>query len=257
MILYHNDAAVCAQKVRLALAEKNIAYESRLLDLRAGESHTADYLKLNSKGVVPTLIDTGQVITESTIINEYLEQKFPDVSLHCKSALDNSRMRSWVMRTDTGLLQACGGVSFSIAFRHQEQSRQLDSKSAEERKVWEDRNRLGLDYPASKLALKYYYQLIVDMSKRLDSNQWLAGDAFSLAECALIPYVRRLADLALSWIWEEDETKQGLNDWYRRCCERPSFKIAIEQYASEEKKILMYEKGIEARSKVESILQQI
>lgn len=52
LALYHN-VAVCAQKVRLALAEKYLPYESRLLDLRAGESHTPEYIKLNPNGVEP------------------------------------------------------------------------------------------------------------------------------------------------------------------------------------------------------------
>ena len=55
LVLYHNDMSVCAQKVRLCLAEKGLAYEARHLNLRAGDQQQVDYLKLNPKGVVPTL----------------------------------------------------------------------------------------------------------------------------------------------------------------------------------------------------------
>ena len=39
LALYHNDMSSCAQKVRLCLAEKELNWESRHLNLRAGEHH--------------------------------------------------------------------------------------------------------------------------------------------------------------------------------------------------------------------------
>ena len=145
--LFHFSNAICAQKVRITLAEKGLSYESRLLDLRAGDSHTPEYFKLNPKGVVPTLIDDGVPITESTIINEYQEQKWPEPSLTFSSPLDNANMRRWVIRTDTGLLRTCAMVSFGIAFRYQEQSRQLASKAENYEKAQQERNALGLAHP--------------------------------------------------------------------------------------------------------------
>ena len=76
LVLYHNDMSVCAQKVRLALAEKGLAYEARHFNLRAGDQKDPAYLKLNPKGVVPTLVDDATVVTESIVINEYLDDAF-------------------------------------------------------------------------------------------------------------------------------------------------------------------------------------
>lgn len=56
-ILYHNDMSTCSQKVRFVLAEKAIEYESRLLNLRAGDQQRLECLKLNPNAVVPTLVD--------------------------------------------------------------------------------------------------------------------------------------------------------------------------------------------------------
>ncbi|MBL1242070.1 MAG: glutathione S-transferase N-terminal domain-containing protein, partial [OCS116 cluster bacterium] len=66
MELYHNDMSVCSQKVRVTLAEKGLEATKHHLDLGAGDSHTPEYLALNPKGVVPTLIDNDKVIIEST-----------------------------------------------------------------------------------------------------------------------------------------------------------------------------------------------
>ena len=54
--LYHNDMSVCAQKVRMALAEKQLPWESHHLDLRAGDQQKPEYVKLNPNAVVPTLV---------------------------------------------------------------------------------------------------------------------------------------------------------------------------------------------------------
>jgi len=255
-IFYHNDVAVCAQKVRLALAEKGLDYESRLLDLRAGESHTPEYLKINPKGVVPALVDEGRAITESSIINEYLEQAYPTVSLTFSDPFENAAMRHWVQKTDTGLLRICGRVSFGIAFRHQEQSAQLASRTQAEREAQQQRNAMGLEHPEAAAALIEYDSLITQIESALENGDWLVGNAFSLAECAMLPYVRRLDDMALAWLWEECATRSKMTEWYERCKQRPSFKKALVDYLPESKKILMLESGRREKSKVAEILNR-
>ena len=74
--LYHNDMSVCAQKVRFTLVEKKLAWEGHHLNLRAGDQQEPEYLKLNPNAVVPTLVDNGNIIIESTVINEYLDDAY-------------------------------------------------------------------------------------------------------------------------------------------------------------------------------------
>ena len=75
--LYHNDMSSCAQKVRIVLAEKGLEWKGHHLSLRDGESRTSEYKKLNPNGVVPTLItDSNETIIESTVIMEYLDEKY-------------------------------------------------------------------------------------------------------------------------------------------------------------------------------------
>ena len=76
--LYHNDKSTCSQKVRLVLAENNIAYKDRHIDLSAEENLSAAYLAINPNGVVPALVHDGVTIIESTVICEYLCEVFPD-----------------------------------------------------------------------------------------------------------------------------------------------------------------------------------
>jgi glutathione S-transferase len=63
--LYHSVNSVCAQKVRIVLAEKNLEYRDHLMTLR-GDQFDPAYMKLNPNGVVPTLVHDGQPVTESS-----------------------------------------------------------------------------------------------------------------------------------------------------------------------------------------------
>lgn len=79
--LYEYPPSSNCQKVRLVLAEKNLPYESVLINLRKNEQKKTDYLRLNPYGLVPALEDHGIVIYESTIINEYLDEAYPETPL--------------------------------------------------------------------------------------------------------------------------------------------------------------------------------
>ncbi|MGE3936059.1 MAG: glutathione S-transferase family protein, partial [Rhodospirillaceae bacterium] len=79
--LYHSGTSVCAAKVRLALAEKQVAWTGHYLDILVGEQFAPAYLKLNPKAVVPTLLHDGFVVRESTVINEYIDETFPATPL--------------------------------------------------------------------------------------------------------------------------------------------------------------------------------
>src|SRR5947199_1868069 len=69
------DCPFC-QKVRVVLAEKDLEYEKIFVDFRRQEQKTPEFLRLNPYGKVPVLIDEDEVIYDSTIINEYMEDEY-------------------------------------------------------------------------------------------------------------------------------------------------------------------------------------
>src|SRR5215204_1971461 len=120
LTLYHNDMSLCAQKVRVCLAEKGLAWEDRHLVLRAGEHQQPWYLALNRRAVVPTLIDDDKVIPESNVILEYLEETYPDPPLMPRTPYGRTRVRLWTKQLDEDIHDASAAIlSFGIAFRHQ------------------------------------------------------------------------------------------------------------------------------------------
>ena len=84
--LYHHGSSVCAAKVRLAMAEKGLSWDGVYIDILKGEQFDPEYLKINPKAVVPTLIHDETIIPDSTVIIEYdqLEPETSNQSTHGK-----------------------------------------------------------------------------------------------------------------------------------------------------------------------------
>ncbi len=108
--LYTHPMSSCAQKVRIVLAEKSLPWTAHHVNLAKKENLNAEYLKLNPLGVVPTLVDDNNPVIESSIICEYLDDSYPDVSLWLSDPLLLSKMRFWMKHVDTKLHPACGAI---------------------------------------------------------------------------------------------------------------------------------------------------
>jgi hypothetical protein len=115
--LHHFGFSTCSQKVRLVLAEKGLDFTSHEVNLMAGAQHDPAYVKLNPKHVVPTLVHDGEVLVESTLIIEYLDDAFPEPPLRPKDALGRYRVAHWLKHADETLHPAAPIVTFAIGPR--------------------------------------------------------------------------------------------------------------------------------------------
>src|SRR5829696_4305795 len=114
--LYDNTNSVCAQKVRIAQAEKELAYQEHMLTLR-GDQLDPDYLKLNPNGVVPTLVWEGHPVIESAIILYFLDETFPEPPLMPRAPLARSQVRMYNKLVDEYVHTSCMVMTFATAFR--------------------------------------------------------------------------------------------------------------------------------------------
>jgi glutathione S-transferase len=110
--LYHHGSSVCAAKVRFALAEKGVPWQGHYIDILRGDQFDPAYLKLNPKAVVPTLVHDGEVIVESTVICEYLDEVFPDPPLKPATPRERATMRQRTKAVDEDLQPASAEVTF-------------------------------------------------------------------------------------------------------------------------------------------------
>jgi glutathione S-transferase len=236
LVLYDGTTSVCAIKVRLTLAEKGLAYESRTLDLRRGDQFEPDYVKLNPNAVVPTLVDGDDVIIESSVIMQYLDDIAPAASLLPTAPADRARMRLWMKRIDDPVHPSIGILTHATAFRASflkkspaDQKAHFDKmpdagRRARQEAVYRD----GLDAPIVVNAVKVMGRLLTDMEAALANSDFIAGPAYSLADAAATPYLNRLADLTLLPVWAERCPR--VLAWFDRIRARPSFKAAVTDY---------------------------
>ena len=115
--LYDFGNSVCCQKVRITLRAKGLDWQAIKVDLFKSEQYDPAYLKLNPKGVVPTLVHDGKPVIESTLICEYLDETFPDPPLIPADPWLRTRMRLWSKMVDEGLHDGVTEISFSAMFR--------------------------------------------------------------------------------------------------------------------------------------------
>ncbi len=257
--LYHNDMSVCSQKVRLALTEKNLKWQGHHLNLRAGDQQKPDYLRLNPNALVPTLVDHGAVVIESTLINEYLDDAYTETTLRPTDPVARARMRLWTKQLDDTVHAATSVISSAIAFRYQklavgmEELKRFHERMpdpAKRERSWQNVTK-GVESPFFPEAIRRFDKLLTDMEAVLKDGAWLAGQEFSLADIGYAPYATRLAHLQLQFLWDR---RPRWAAWYDRIRQRPSYKEALEDYFNPGYLPLMKEKGLEARTRIKAIL---
>ncbi|MDX1484483.1 MAG: glutathione S-transferase family protein [Alphaproteobacteria bacterium] len=262
--LYHGGTSVCSVKVRLVLAEKGLEWKSRYFSLVRREHQTEAYRAINPNLKVPALVDDGVPVIESTIINEYLDDRFPDPPLRPADAQGRARMRRWTQQLDTGIHDAAGTVTYCIAYRYQRLAlSQEDFEAylakkpvAAHRERSRDRVMNGIKSKLFPPALARMAKMVADMERQLSETAWLAGESYSLADAGFTAYVNRLDQLQLAPLWADCP---NVEDWYRRVRARPSFAQATEAwFAGEAESIaLMAEKGAEEWPHIEEMLGAI
>ena len=240
LTLYHGDTSVCAAKVRVTLAEKQLKWEGRFIDLNKGEQFHPDYVKLNPNAVVPTLVHNDVVVIESTVINEYLEEAFPERPLRPSGLAARARMRLWTKREDS-IHHAINTVTTATLFRAWEQAKSKEDRDARvngipdplRRKKWRELVELGMESEHAMEALVTFGRLFLDMEAALQSQLWLVGNDYTLADIGFLSYLNRLRLLQMDLMWSEHFPRVA--DWFSRSTQRPAFNDAITSYIPEYK----------------------
>ena len=230
--LYHFYGATCGLKARLAVAEKQIDVVDRAVE--RPYLKTPDYLALNPTGVVPTLVHDGSVLTESTVIINYLDELSKDRPLKPETPLGAAHALWWMKRADD-CLPYIGILTYTVSMRPKlcqleagELQAYLDAiPSAAMRARRGAIIRLGYQNPDFLVALAGLRSLLDDMEGALSRNDWLAGPGYSLGDIAVTPLVERLEELAFAGLWQP--SRRTLCGWWERVRARPSYGACIVQ----------------------------
>jgi maleylacetoacetate isomerase len=103
LVLYQYWRSSSAWRVRFALHYKQLAFESRFVNLRASEQLATEHKRLSPMGVVPCLVVDGRPLTESVAILEFLEEVAPERPLLPKDPWRRARVRQLVQIINSGI----------------------------------------------------------------------------------------------------------------------------------------------------------
>ena len=230
--LYHAWDSFCSIKVRLCLAEKGLSWRGHAFDLMKFENLRPDYLKLNLNGVVPTLIHDGDVIVESPIINEYLDDEFPAVPVRPQAASARARMRLWVRFEEEELFLAVRPASLNLMMKQvlgrysEEELDKLLEHHPRGDRVAALKNLFKAPYDADAVAnsRRRLARALRRMDSVLSAAPWLAGESYSLADIAAAPVVDRIERLGMADLWD---SLAGVRGWVARLTARPAYQNAL------------------------------
>jgi glutathione S-transferase len=261
MILYDFGNSVCCQKVRITLTEKGLKWQAIRVDLFKSEQYDPAYLKLNPKGVVPTLVHDGTPVIESTLICEYLDESFPDPPLMPKTPAERTLMRQWSKMVDEGLHEGVTEISFSAMFRERMKAMTPEMREKRFANIGDPRRRdrfkstyeLGAQSPFVLHSIAAYERAFKAMDAALaESGAWLLGAKPTLADIALMPYVARLSYLGLLGVWTEG--RPHVERWWSQVQQWPSFKTGLYDLMTENELTEMRSHGPSIRDEVSALL---
>lgn len=232
MTLYHGWRSSASRRVRLCLAEKGLAYDSRLIDMVRGDQHAPEYLALNPNGVVPTLVHDGRVLYESSVIAEYLDETFPEPAILPRDPFQRAELRNFVRWIDEKCLPKLIVFNWSLAMQPVA-SRWTDAQLAERlarvpnadrQEAWTRVARQPYTEAEKAEAMQGLLKLLdrCDALLAASGSGWLIGSAYSLADIAAIPFVMRISELNAEALAAHTATAT----WWDRVRARPAFAAA-------------------------------
>lgn len=196
--LYDYGPSPNCQRVEIAMHEKGLSYEIEPIDLKKREQKKPEFLKLNPYGKVPVIIDGQKVLYESCIINEYLDETYPNPPLMPKDPFKRARIR---VLTDYGLTY--------IQPLYWAVRAELYVKTDDSERDW---NLIEKTTHQLRELLQY-------LENEIGNKEYFMGE-FTLLDIALVPRFLRLEMFDVL----PATSIPRLGSWLQRMKERPSVK---------------------------------
>lgn len=186
-------------RVRWVLQELEVPFESEVVNLRAGEHRTPEFLALNPAGKLPVLVDGDLVLTESVAIVLYLAARHPEKGLLPTDLRERAQVDRWLLFTATELEQPLWRIA------HHSFLYPKDRRLPEE----------------VQLAREDFLAIVPVLAQHLEGREYLVGDRFTVADV--------VAAYTLDWA-NEVRLLEGYPDlvrWMERQYERPHAPMRI------------------------------
>jgi glutathione S-transferase len=232
--LYHAEPAANSLKSLIPLHEKGLDFESHYVDLHKFEQHEPWFVALNPEGQVPVLDHDGFIVTHTTVINEYLEDAFPDAPpLRPNTPQGNARMRFWNKFVDEHVMnyvsmwgwhRMVGVLARGIESGEFEKMVERIPLH-EQREKWRTA-RSGFSEADLANATRKINVAVDKVEAQLCDTPWLAGDMFTLADINFFSHCGMMLARMFPEIGRQERCPKLL-EWVDRMNARPGVQAAL------------------------------
>ena len=193
--LYYFENSICSERALMTLAEKGVTdWIPHHVHLFKRQQFQPDYIKLNPKAQVPTLVHDGEIIRESSLIADYLDDLYPEPPLKPSKLSKVAQMREWIKESDEAGYEGVASLSFVIVFRAKLMAMSESDRAA----YWAGQTVLertqrqqscvfeGLNSPYALRAIAIWERVFSKINSTMsDGRSWIMGDQFTLADLNL------------------------------------------------------------------------
>ena len=196
MLLYEHPLSSYAQKVKIALREKGVAFDLELPETFGTGREDGPFATANPRAEVPVLIDGDLRLFESTVILEYIEERWPKPALLPRDPAARAQARLTEEVCDTQYEAVNWGFGEILWFRRAtgELAERMRATAARQTAILQDW-----------------------LAARLGAADWFGGDRFGWADVAVAPILNRSVHYGLG-----PDADSPLALWHARVRERPS-----------------------------------
>ncbi len=231
--LYHAEPGANSLRPLIVLKEKGIDFVSHYVNLLLFEQHAPAFVAINPNGQVPALVHDGELITESAVIGEYLDDVFHEVALRPHDNAQRARMRIWTKFCDEYFNGAVSMLGWHGMVRRIAQNIDEDQLEAvlsriplkEQRDKWA--TIAGDSFTEAELAesRRRIEVSVAKMEAILARSEWLAGPTYSLADIntlGIAGYIPRMMPELMN-----DQATPGCMRWLAEINARPGVQAAL------------------------------
>jgi glutathione S-transferase len=194
--LYDHPLSPYGQKVKIALREKGVAFETVSPGGLGAGGAAGDFAAANPRAEVPTLVDGETAVFDSTVILEYLEDAYPTPAMLPKAAADRARVRMIEEVMDTHFEPINWGLSELRWFKRAEGDEAARIEAA---------------------ATRQFAGFFAWLERQLGERDWFNGDTFGWGDLAVVPFLNGAAGQG-----HPPPQASNLAAWQARANARPS-----------------------------------
>lgn len=203
--LHAFDRSPYGWKTRIVLAEKKVPYAALVPE---NKSESPEFARLNPLRLTPVLeLEDGRTVYESSVVNEFLEETYPDPPMLPKDAYEKARVRMLEDTTDQYVIPSVRELFLA----------QLENTPPKYKR------KKDVDAAAKEAAEKKVRMHLERLERELGGKKWFGGEIFSLADAALVPPLT--LTLPLLGVLP-DARHPNLAAWAKRVAERPSYEAS-------------------------------